>query len=73
MHSKKEPFIIEIATNAGAMKAMYVWPSMLGINPPSPKPKANKYRIGSSKEGKKFTFIVVVKTLKLRCQTFQTR
>jgi len=36
VHSKNEPFIIEIATNAGAMKLMYDWPLMLGMKPPSP-------------------------------------
>ena len=39
VHSKNEPFITEIATNAGAIKLMYDWPRMLGMKPPSPKPK----------------------------------
>ena len=72
VHSKKEPFITEIATSAGAMKAMYDWPWMLGMKPPKPKPKANRYRIGSSREGKKLTFMVFKNTSKLRCQTIQT-
>ena len=73
VHSKNEPFMTEIATSAGAMKAMYDWPWMLGMNPPKPKPKATKYRIGSRREGKKLTAMVLVKTSKLRCQTFHTR
>ena len=72
VHSKNEPFIIEIATNAGAIKAMYDCPRMLGMKPPKPKPKANKYNIGSRSEGKKLTAMVFVKTSKLRRQTVQT-
>ena len=72
VHSKNEPFITEIATSAGAMKAMYDCPWMLGMNPPSPKPNANKYRIGSRSEGKKLTFMVFRNTSKLRRQTIQT-
>lgn len=72
VHSKKEPFITEIATSAGAIKLMYDWPRMLGMKPPSPKPKASRYSMGSSSEGKKFTAIVFVKTSKLGCQTIQT-
>ena len=37
VHSKKEPFITEIATSAGAIKAMYDCPWMLGMNPPKTK------------------------------------
>ena len=72
VHSKNEPFITEIATNAGAIKLMYDWPWMLGMKPPKPKPNANKYNMGSRSEGKKLTAIVLVKTSKLRRQTFQT-
>ncbi len=73
VHSKNEPFIIEMATNAGAMKLTYgPKPTMLGMNPPSPNPKAKRYRIGSISEGKKLTFMVFMNTSKLRCQTFQT-
>ncbi len=36
VHSKNEPFITEIATSAGAIKAMYDCPRILGINPPKP-------------------------------------
>jgi len=42
VHSKKEPFITEIATRAGAINAIYDCPWMLGINPPKPKPKAKR-------------------------------
>ena len=42
VHSKKEPFIIEIAISAGAIKAIYDCPWILGMNPPSPKPKAKR-------------------------------
>ena len=40
VHSKKLPFIMAIATSAGAMKLTYGCPAMLGINPPNPNPKA---------------------------------
>ena len=36
VHSKNEPFITEIATNAGAMKVMYDCPLTLGMKPPRP-------------------------------------
>jgi hypothetical protein len=45
---------------------------MEGMKPPKPKPNANKYNIGSRREGKKLVAIVLVKTSKLRCQTFHT-
>ena len=72
VHSKNDPFITEIATNAGAIKLMYDCPLMLGMNPPRPKPKANKYKMGSRSEGKKLTVAVFVKTSKFLCQTFHT-
>ncbi len=72
VHSKNEPFIIEIATSAGAIKLMYDCPRMLGMKPPRPIPNATKYSIGSSREGRKLTAIVLVNTSKLRRQTFQT-
>ena len=72
VHSKNEPFIIEIATSAGAMKLMYDWPLMLGMKPPKPKPNARRYSMGSRSEGMKLTAMVFVKTSKFRLQTVQT-
>lgn len=72
MHSKKAPFIKEIATRAGAIKLIKGAPLISGIKLPKPRPKANKYNIGSSIEGKKFTPIVFVNTSAFRRQTFHT-
>lgn len=43
-----------------------------GIKPPKPNPKAKRYIMGSSMDGKKFTPIVLVNTSAFRRQTFQT-
>lgn len=72
MHSKKEPFIKDMATSAGAIKLMYGNPLISGIKPPKPKPKAKRYNIGSIMEGKKFTPMVFVNTSAFLRQTFHT-
>jgi hypothetical protein len=72
VHSKKAPFIMEIATNPGAIKLTYGTPSMAGIKPPKPNPKAKMYKIGSKSEGKKLTLMVFMKTSKFLLQTLQT-
>jgi hypothetical protein len=51
---------------------MYGAPLISGIKPPKPKPKAKRYKTGSSMDGKKFTPIVFVNTSAFRRQTFHT-
>ena len=42
VHSKNEPFITEIATNAGAMKLMYDWPLNAGDETAQSKAESQK-------------------------------
>jgi len=42
VHSKKEAFITEMATRAGAMKRMYGMPSISLMYAPTPKPSARR-------------------------------
>jgi hypothetical protein len=71
VHSKNAEFMTAIARIAGAMKLIYGIPPISFTYVPMPIPIANRYRNASTNGGKKFTFHVLKKTTRFRCQTFQ--